>query len=73
VLRVEVDAALVRLIRSIARMEVSDAQYYPSGQRYNLRDIGMVSVTIRNADEVDGTGEVTIDGCPDTIAITPPS
>ena len=55
-LRVEVDAALVRLVRSIARMEVSDAKYYPGGQRYNQRDIGIVSVTIRNADEVDGSG-----------------
>lgn len=72
-LRVEVDAAMVRLVRIIARMEVSDAQYYPGGQRYNQRDMGLVSVTIRNADEVDGTGEVTIEGCPDAIAITPPS
>ena len=54
-------------------MEVSDAQYYPSGKRYNQRDMGMVSVTVRNADTVDGLGEVTLEGCPDTISINPPS
>ncbi len=38
-----------------------------------MRDLGVLTVYIDNNDTVNGSGEISVSSCPDTIQVTPMS
>jgi hypothetical protein len=64
-------AADIKFSRSEAEMRIGEVKYIDNGERYNLRDIGIVSVEIINIDILDGFGVISIVECQETISISP--